>query len=457
MSVGQAHTKEHIPVGAHEGAGRRRWRAVGAALVAVGLAQLGLALARRGLGHGWTALLMFLAPVVVGGVLHIAATYHGTVPGIRNSGVVTGSLGRRGLLAFGLASLLVGFYVLLYWYPRGIWGAVALTDPLSRLLRGAGADQYFLYSFLYTLAVLLFGLRFIYRYRHNRYQVCRTVSVMSFQLLLAFLLPGLLRLLGQREHYFTYFWPLSYNNLFPRSINGLLADGHSLTIFIVFWGLAMSFVAVPVLTYLWGKRWYCSWVCGCGGLAETAGDPFRHLSSKTLRAWRFERWSIHLVLVFVVITTALLWLNALLGGAILGRASFLFAKVYGFAVGLVLAGVVGVGLYPLWGNRVWCRLFCPQAALLGIFQRYLSRFRISTNGGQCMSCGSCSKYCEMGIDVRSYAQRGANVVRASCVGCGVCAAVCPRGALRLEVGRTHADRFDGAEHPLAELRRSLRS
>ena len=38
----------------------------------------------------------------------------------------------------------------------------------------------------------------------------------------------------------------------------------------------------------------------------------------------------------------------------------------------------------------------------------------------------------MGIDVRSYAQRGENIVRASCVGCGICASVCPRGVLKLE-------------------------
>ena len=38
----------------------------------------------------------------------------------------------------------------------------------------------------------------------------------------------------------------------------------------------------------------------------------------------------------------------------------------------------------------------------------------------------------MGIDVRSYAQRGQDIVRASCVGCGICSAVCPRGVLRLE-------------------------
>jgi ferredoxin len=45
----------------------------------------------------------------------------------------------------------------------------------------------------------------------------------------------------------------------------------------------------------------------------------------------------------------------------------------------------------------------------------------------------------MGIDVRSYAQRGENIVRASCVGCGICATVCPRGVLKLENSST--DRF----------------
>jgi len=48
----------------------------------------------------------------------------------------------------------------------------------------------------------------------------------------------------------------------------------------------------------------------------------------------------------------------------------------------------------------------------------------------------------MGIDVRWYAQRGQNIVRASCVGCGMCAAVCPRGVLRLENG-PRAGRYNG--------------
>jgi ferredoxin len=46
-----------------------------------------------------------------------------------------------------------------------------------------------------------------------------------------------------------------------------------------------------------------------------------------------------------------------------------------------------------------------MAAILGLQQRLLSKFRITTNGGQCISCGNCSTYCEMGIDVRSYAEK----------------------------------------------------
>jgi hypothetical protein len=38
-------------------------------------------------------------------------------------------------------------------------------------------------------------------------------------------------------------------------------------------------------------------------LAETAGDPFRHLSDSTQKSWKIERWMIHSVLVFSFVTT----------------------------------------------------------------------------------------------------------------------------------------------------------
>jgi polyferredoxin len=202
----------------------------------------------------------------------------------------------------------------------------------------------------------------------------------------------------------------------------------------VFWGAVMSFIATPILTYYFGKRWYCSWICGCGGLAETAGDPFRHLAPRSLASWRLERWMVHGSLAFIVVLTAILWINSALEGAVLGGFSGAAARTYGFLFGSIWAGVIGVGFYPVLGSRIWCRFGCPMAAILGLQQRFFSRFRITTNGGQCISCGNCSAYCEMGIDVRWYAQRGQNIVRASCVGCGVCSTVCPRGVLKLENG-----------------------
>jgi polyferredoxin len=197
-----------------------------------------------------------------------------------------------------------------------------------------------------------------------------------------------------------------------------------------FWSIAMLVVATPVLTYFYGKRWYCSWVCGCGALAETAGDGFRHLSSKSQLAWTIERWTIYPILVVITVLTALLWYLDINPDPTLQTHVATANKIYGFVIGGLFSGVVGIGFYPILGSRVWCRFGCPMAAILGIMQKYMSRFRIETNGSQCISCGNCSTYCEMGIDVRSYAQEGKDIKRASCVGCGVCVSVCPRGVLR---------------------------
>jgi polyferredoxin len=227
-------------------------------------------------------------------------------------------------------------------------------------------------------------------------------------------------------------WPLNYTFFYDYNLQQLTSAGFIGTSMLI-WGVALIVIGVPVITYFYGKRWYCSWVCGCGGLAETLGDPYRQLSDKSVKAWKIERWLVHGVLVFAVLMTAGVLYTYFTGSSsLLGINTYSIRSVYGFAIGAAFAGVVGVGFYPFMGNRVWCRFGCPLAAYLGLVQRFKSRFRITTNGGQCISCGNCSTYCEMGIDVRWYAQRGQNIIRASCVGCGVCASVCPRGVLKLE-------------------------
>jgi ferredoxin-type protein NapH len=388
--------------------------------------------------------------ITVGPLIYFFRRFGQRPAGVQHNGTWLNPATSRGHIAWVTAVLLTGFYVVLYWFPYLFENLARALDPFSQFLRNQPADQWFLYGSFYTLAVLVMGVRALLKYRHSRYHLIRTVSVMFFQLGLAYLLPYLMVLLHQPEFYFTYFWPLKYDYLFPGTVSGLI-DGSNpwaLGVFLVFWGAIMTFIATPVLTYFYGKRWYCSWVCGCGGLAETAGDPYRHLSDKSRAAWKWEVAILYPILGFITLTTILLWVNSYLGGELLGSLSDGFSRTYGFFIGAMFAGVIGVGFYPLMGSRVWCRYGCPMAAILGIFQKHFSRFRITTNGGQCISCGNCSTYCEMGIDVKWYAQQGKPIIRASCVGCGICSSVCPRGVLNLENGPQEG-RYQGSQliHP----------
>jgi len=424
---------------------------------------------------------------------------------VKNEGVWFKSLSNRGVVGWILALFLTFGYITLYFFPAWLGlgakgmpntGFIAWFDPISLFFNGSAASQWFVYGFLYTLIILIMGVKFLIKYKNNNYQIIRTISLMFFQLCFAFIIPEIMASLNQPAMDLKNMWPLNYYFFFDWNIKKLLNSGY-FGLFLMVWGIALTFIISPVLTYFYGKRWYCSWVCGCGGLAETAGDPFRHLSDNSETAWKWERRIIYPVLFLVCLMTLTIldsffrknpetywitfshfkviillllagiialgiwqkgWLKGVSKWSKIGFISLgiiLFIAIafswsyqkpvllinalklrewYGFYVGAIFSGIIGVGFYPLMGSRVWCRFGCPMAAILGIQQRFFSRFRITVNGGQCISCGNCSTYCEMGIDVRAYAQKGENIVRASCVGCGICAEVCPRGVLKLENG-----------------------
>jgi Pyruvate/2-oxoacid:ferredoxin oxidoreductase delta subunit len=381
----------------------------------------------------WLFFFLSFGLAVIGGLLYNLPKYQDEPEGIKNNGIFHSSLKNRGIMGMLTGSFLIIFYVILYWFPAYLVNLIAMVSPISELISGNPASQWFLYGLIYTLAIVVMGIRMFRKYRGNKYQQLRTASVMFFQTAFAFLIPEILVLLNQPYFDFKNIWPLDYDFFYDYQISAFLSSG-GVGMFMLIWGILLIVVGVPTFTYFFGKRWYCSWVCGCGGLAETLGDPFRQLSDKSLKAWKYERYIIHGVLVLAVVMTSVTIANYFSGFSFLGSMTNQLHSFYGFAIGSTFAGVVGTGFYPFMGNRVWCRFGCPLAAYLGIVQRFKSRFRITTNGGQCISCGNCSTHCEMGIDVRAYAQKGQNIVRSSCVGCGVCAAVCPRGVLKLENG-----------------------
>ncbi|MFP4599298.1 MAG: 4Fe-4S binding protein, partial [Persicimonas sp.] len=277
----------------------------------------------------------------------------------------------RGVTAWMLSAALFGFYVLLYW-----------TDWLDGISTALGlGNKWTLYGLIYTIAVSVGGVYVMRKYRHNAYQIVRTTVVIFVQVSFAFAIPLILKFFNQPEVYLSYLWPLKIEYFYPSTIA-------SWPLPFIIWSIAGSLVLVPVLGVFFGKRWYCSWVCGCGGLANTAGDPFRQLSSKSSRAWNFEKYSIHITMLISFVVTAAVVASFFLGDAhpALKSASGELQTAYGFVVVMILSGIVGVGVYPIGGTRVWCRFFCPMAAVLGLVQKK-GKFRITVKDDMCISCG----------------------------------------------------------------------
>ena len=111
------------------------------------------------------------------------------------------SLTNRGWLAYAFGVILTLFYVVLYWFPEYLGlgtgtasntGLVGLFDPLAHAIKGKPANEWFVYGTLYSLAVLVFGIRVLVKYRTDRYQTYKTISLIMAQLLFAYMIPEIL-------------------------------------------------------------------------------------------------------------------------------------------------------------------------------------------------------------------------------------------------------------------------
>lgn len=343
-----------------------------------------------------------------------------------------------------------------FWPFRG-WG----YDFLSV----GGRPWSFWYTVLYTVVMTVFGVQALKRWgldRKDRFQIWRYASLLGFQWIFFFLIPEFLfqwavryQWVGEklandptfteqawRAYGIVYAWPLFFYTF--------LYNPHMIWIV---WGVFLTFVLIPVFVLFQGKR-YCSWICGCGGLAETLGDRWRHLAPKGRRSIRWE-WMNGAVLIFAVATTLLL----------LGRDAWAIVRApadwalntYRIYADVWLVGILPVTLYPFLGGKVWCRYWCPLAKLMHIMSNVytrlgLSRFAIHAND-KCIACNECSRNCQVGIDVMSYAlkQDVLDNRTSSCIGCGICVAVCPMDTLSFGEAKTRLPMVpgEGAERAAA--------
>ena len=204
---------------------------VALALGVIGLFILVLALVNTSFPNRALFLTLALGLVSVGTIIYANDAYLTKPEGIKNNGTWFKSISSRGIWGWIVGVVLTTFYIVLYFKAEllglGINGAsntglVSLFDPLSYLLSGRPASQWFVYGTLYTVAIFIFGYKFILKYRHNRYQQLRTASVMFFQLGFAFLIPEFMYRLNSDLPYYDLksMWPLNYYLFDDWSLNG---------------------------------------------------------------------------------------------------------------------------------------------------------------------------------------------------------------------------------------------
>jgi len=61
---------------------------------------------------------------------------------------------------------LIVFYVLLYWFPAYINNWITMVNPISESLSGGEASNWFLYGLMYTVIVIVMGIRMLSKYQH---------------------------------------------------------------------------------------------------------------------------------------------------------------------------------------------------------------------------------------------------------------------------------------------------
>jgi len=355
----------------------------------------------------------------------------------------------------------------LNWFPFNIRGLFESTfgemarDPSNIIgtLAISMSTPAFYYTLAYTTCVGIFGLQRIKR-RKTPYVKVQTSVLFLIQALPLFLLPEIiLPILGHNGFFDSGLLNSIANGLFPEVTYGhereyWRAYGLILAwpLFIynffteqpmVWWlviGSLQTFVLIPTLIFFYGKGSYCGWICSCGALAETMGDAHRQKMphgpfwSKLNMAGQVILWIAVVMMIMRIIgwvfpeSVINVWFNMLLTGK--DPSSTATNPInYKWVVDTALAGVLGVGFYFWFSGRVWCRFFCPLAALMHVFTKF-SRFRIIPDKKKCISCNVCTSVCHQGIDVMNFANKGIAMEDPECVRCSACVQSCPTGVLQ---------------------------
>ncbi len=331
--------------------------------------------------------------------------------------------------------LVIGFY-LIYKYPLLF---VDSEQEVVQYFYWFGKSTSFWYSTVYSGLIVFICARVLLRGKTpygkakgkklSTYQRNKFLSILLSQAILFYILPFIIPGLKQDGGFFADNYSPLNKNAYVYVYNGFTSIG----------GFVYIFVLVPLSVWFLGKR-YCSWFCACGNLAEAIGVTklgSRWVEMYTPRSENSRKLEViqYFFLAAAIGFGILLFLDT---WKIFSAGSFLSAyrASQDLVVDLIFGALIGVGAYPIWGTRIWCRYGCPLAAGMRLYGKYTkSKFKVQANG-KCKGLNLCTTQCPMGIDVASFAHKDGTPISGSfnldnspCIGCGGCIDICPVQAL----------------------------
>ena len=184
-------------------------------------------------------------------------------------------------------------------------------------------------------------------------------------------------------------------------------------------------------------RFICGFLCPFGWLQELLHKiPSKKYSTKKLKALTYLKY---VILVVFVIALPILITNDL------GMGDPFFCKYIcpqGVMEGAIPLAIFNEGIRKALGAlftrkliiliavitlsiiffRPFCKWICPLGAFYGLMNK-VSLLGIKVDNDKCISCGKCSRVCEMDVDIRK------SINSAECIRCGKCISACPSEAL----------------------------
>jgi polyferredoxin len=188
----------------------------------------------------------------------------------------------------------------------------------------------------------------------------------------------------------------------------------------------VTILSFAILSSLFLRRGFCSWLCPVGTLSESLwrlGDmvgltltPYRWLDV----ALRSFKYVILLFFLYVVLGMSSKSLVYFISGDY-NRVSDIKMLDFFLSPSRYTLSVIGIlGLLSIVLKYFWCRYLCPYGALLGIIS-FLSPVKIRRNAESCIDCNKCNKACPSYLPVAT----SLKIKSVECLACQQCVAACP--------------------------------